>query len=70
MAAASGLIAAVATVATGLGSMGEGAAVTAVLGSLSVVVTLLIGRRVLRERLAPHQKLGVLLALVGIPLLA
>lgn len=65
----SGVLASVATVATGLGSHGEGAAVTAVLGSLSVVVTVLIGLFVLREKLAPHQWVGTALALVGIPLL-
>ncbi len=69
-AVASGLLASVATVATGLGSQGDDAAVVAVLGSLSVVVTVLIGLVVLREKLAPHQWAGVGLALVGIPLLA
>ena len=70
MALSSGAVASAATVATGLGSQGSGAAVTAVLGSLSVVVTVLIGLVVLRERLAVHQWAGVALALVGIPLLA
>ncbi len=65
----SGVLASVATVATGLGSHGEGAAVTAVLGSLSVVVTVLIGLFLLKEKLAPHQWVGTALALVGIPLL-
>lgn len=65
----SGTLASVATVATGLGSHGEGAAVTAVLGSLSVVVTVIIGLFLLKERLAPHQWVGTALALVGIPLL-
>lgn len=69
-AVASGLLASVATVATGLGSQGDDAAVVAVLGSLSVVVTVLIGLVLLRERLALHQWAGVALALVGIPLLA
>jgi drug/metabolite transporter (DMT)-like permease len=67
---ATGALASVATVATGLGSRGDDAAITAVLGSLSVVVTVLIGLVLLKERLAPHQWAGVLLALAGIPLLA
>ena len=69
-AASSGVLATVATVATGLGSGGSDAAVVAVLGSLSVVVTVLIGLVLLRERLAVHQWCGVTLALIGIPLLA
>ncbi len=69
LAICSGAVASAATVATGLGSAGGGAAVVAVLGSLSVVVTVLIGLVMLREKLAGHQWAGVVLALVGIPLL-
>lgn len=67
---ASGGLASTATVATGLGASGEGGVVVAVLGSLSVVVTVVIGLIVLRERLARLQWAGVALALAGIPLLA
>jgi drug/metabolite transporter (DMT)-like permease len=70
LAALSGAVASAATVATGLGSAGTGAPVVAVLGSLSVVVTVLIGLLFLREKLAVHQWCGVALALIGIPLLA
>ena len=65
-----GALAAIATVATGWGSVGGHSAVVAVLGSLSVVVTVLIGLVRLRERVAIHQWCGAALAFVGILLLA
>lgn len=64
------VLAAVATVATGIGARGGDSSVVAVLGSLSVVVTVVIAVVVLRERLAAHQKVGVVVALIGLPLLA
>lgn len=63
-------LACIATVVTGMGSKDGDSSVVAVLGSFSVVVTVLIATVVLREKLALHQRLGVLVALVGIPLLA
>jgi len=60
----------IATVVTGMGSQDGDSSVVAVLGSLSVVVTVLIATVVLREKLALHQRLGVVVAVVGIPLLA
>lgn len=65
-----GVLASTATVATGLGASGEDGVVVAVLGSLSVVVTVVIGLVLLRERLGRLQWAGVALALAGIPLLA
>jgi drug/metabolite transporter (DMT)-like permease len=59
-----------AVVATGYGVQHGDVAIVAVLGSLSVVVTVLIALVVLRERLTRRQWLGVGLALLGIPLLA
>jgi drug/metabolite transporter (DMT)-like permease len=44
--------------------------VVAVLGSLYPVVTVLLGRIILAERLAPVQHAGVVLALAGVALLA
>ncbi len=67
---ASGLLSATATVATGLGADGGDAAVVAVTGSLSVVVTIVIAMVRLRERLAPHQWLGAGIAIAGIVALA
>lgn len=64
------VLSSVATVATGVGARGGDSSVVAVLGSLSVVVTVMIAVVILRERLAPHQRLGVVVALIGIPLLA
>lgn len=66
----SGLLSSGAVVATGVGVLHGDVAVVAVLGSLSVVVTVLIALVVLRERLAAHQWVGVALAMIGIPLLA
>ena len=40
------------------------------LGSLSIVFTVLIAMVVLRERLALHQRIGIVVALIGIPILA
>ncbi len=66
----SGVLSSGAVVATGYGVQHGDVAVVAVLGSLSVVVTVLIALVVLRERLTRWQWLGVGLALLGIPLLA
>ena len=68
--AGSGILASAAAVATGYGSMGNDDAVVAVLGSMSVVVTVLISLVMLRERLFLVQWVGVVLTLLGIPLLA
>lgn len=68
--ALTGGLAAIATVSTGWGSIGGKSAIVSVLGSLSVVVTVLIGLVRLRERVAPHQWVGAALAMVGIPLLS
>jgi drug/metabolite transporter (DMT)-like permease len=65
-----GVLASTATVATGLGAAGTEGVVVAVLGSLSVVVTVVIGLVLWRERLGRLQWAGVALALCGIPLLA
>jgi drug/metabolite transporter (DMT)-like permease len=65
-----GVLASTATVATGLGASGTEGVVVAVLGSLSVVVTVVIGLLLWRERLSRLQWVGVALALAGIPLLA
>lgn len=66
----SGVLSSGAVVATGYGVQHGDVAVVAVLGSLSVVVTVLIALIVLRERLTGRQWLGVGLAMLGIPLLA
>jgi drug/metabolite transporter (DMT)-like permease len=66
----SGVLSSGAVVATGYGVQHGDVAVVAVLGSLSVVVTVLIALVVLRERLTRRQWLGVGLAMLGIPLLA
>ena len=66
----SGVLSSGAVVATGYGVQHGDVAIVAVLGSLSVVVTVLIALVVLRERLTRRQWLGVGLALLGIPLLA
>jgi len=66
----SGVLSSGAVVATGYGVQHGDVAVVAVLGSLSVVVTVLIALVVLQERLTRRQWLGVGLALLGIPLLA
>lgn len=65
----SGVLSSGAVVATGYGVQHGDTAVVAVLGSLSVVVTVLIALVVLRERLTLRQWAGVALALIGIPLL-
>ncbi len=65
-----GVLSAVATVATGVGARGGDSSVVAVLGSLSIVFTVLIAMVVLRERLALHQRIGIVVALIGIPILA
>jgi drug/metabolite transporter (DMT)-like permease len=66
----SGLLSSGAVVATGIGVQRGDVATVAVLGSLSVVVTVLIALVVLRERLAAWQWVGVVVAMLGIPLLA
>jgi drug/metabolite transporter (DMT)-like permease len=66
----SGVLSSGAVVATGYGVQHGDVAVVAVLGSLSVVVTVLIALVMLRERLTRRQWLGVALAMGGIPLLS
>ncbi len=59
-----------ANLAFGLASTRDDVSVVAVLGSLYPVVTVLLARVVLRERLGPAQTAGVALALGGVALIA
>ena len=65
-----GTLGSTASVATALGLHGNSDdAVVAMLGSLSVVITVLISLVVLRERMRVHQWIGVALTIAGMPLL-
>jgi drug/metabolite transporter (DMT)-like permease len=59
-----------ANLAFGLASTRDDVSIVAVLGSLYPVVTVLLARVVLRERLGPAQSAGVALALGGVALIA
>ena len=66
----SGSATSAANLAFGLASTRDDVSVVAVLGSLYPVVTVLLARVVLRERLGPAQTAGVALALGGVALIA